>query len=67
MTKRERELADARYNLRVLERQVRDMGKALDEAVKSLKWARDTLVEKEAENRKLKLIIMQLTVDTEVD
>ena len=61
MTKRERELAEARVTIAHMEKDLRTAKSALDLAEDTLKWARKTLVEKEEENRKLKFIIMELT------
>lgn len=40
---------------------------SLTQATKALKWARNALVEKEEENRKLKRVILALTEGVRID
>ena len=42
-------------------KKLNELSKALDESADALKLARNLLIEKEEENRKLKLIILRMT------
>lgn len=54
-------LREMRELLEMYRRENDIMRDTLKEAESALKWARDTLIKKEEENRRLKLVIMRLT------
>ena len=60
-------LREMRELLELYRRENDIMRDTLKEAESALKWARDTLVKKEEENRKLKLIIFRMTEQEESD
>lgn len=60
-------LTETRELLKAYAQENRKMRKVLEEAESALKFARDKLIEKEEENRKLKLIIFRMTEQEERD
>lgn len=58
-------LREMRELLEMYRRENDIMRDTLKEAESALKWARDTLIKKEEENRKLKLIIFRMTEQEE--
>ena len=58
-------LAEAKELLKVYAKENKKMRKVLSEAEFALKFARDKLIEKEEENRQLKLIILRMTEQEE--
>lgn len=60
-------LREMRELLEMYRRENDIMRDTLKEAESALRWARDTLIKKEEENRKLKLIIFRMTEQEERD
>lgn len=60
-------LREMRELLEMYRRENDIMRDTLKEAESALKWARDTLIKKEEENRNLKLIIFRMTEQEERD
>lgn len=59
-------LTETKELLESYKRENAKLHKAVDEALEGLKFARQKLIEKENENRNLKLIILRLTEQGEV-
>lgn len=58
-------LAETKELLKVYAKENKKMRQVLSEAESALKFARDKLIEKEEENRQLKLIILRMTEQEE--
>lgn len=54
-------LTETRMLLNEYKKKLNEANKALEMSLDSLKFARDKLIEKEEENRNLKLIILRMT------
>lgn len=60
-SKTQLKISEMRELLRAYAKENKKMREVLTEAESALKFARDKLIEKEEENRKLKLIIFRMT------
>ena len=66
-SKTQLKISEMRELLRAYAKENKKMREVLTEAESALKFARDKLIEKEEENRKLKLIIFRMTEQEERD
>ena len=66
-SKTQLKISEMRELLRAYAKENKKMREVLTEAESALKFARDKLIEKEEENRKLKLIILRMTEQEERD
>ena len=66
-SKTQLKISEMRELLRAYAKENKKMREVLTEAESALKFARDKLIEKEEENRNLKLIILRMTEQEERD